>query len=141
MSKPNRSDYEYFHSLETRWMDNDIYGHVNNVTYYSYFDTVANRYLIDHAGLDIQNADIVGFVVASNCQYLSPISYPEKLDIGFKVNKLGTSSAEYAMAVFKHGDDLASAIGSFTHVFVSRSTNKPVTIPEPIRAALNAVKR
>lgn len=139
MSKASRLHYKYFHSLETRWMDNDVYGHVNNVTYYSYFDTVANRYLIDHGRLDIHNADIIAFVVASSCEYISPISYPDKLDIGFSVNTLGKSSVEYAMAVFKDGDDTASAIGSFTHVFVKRSTNQSIAIPETIRTALNAV--
>ncbi len=139
-SNISRDDYKYFHPLETRWMDNDIYGHVNNVTYYSYFDSAANHYLIERGGLDIQNADIVGFVVASNCQYVSPISYPDRLEIGFRVNKLGNRSVEYGMAVFKSAEQTASAYGSFTHVFVQRSSNRAVPIPESIRTALEAVK-
>lgn len=131
-----RDAYKVFTELQTRWMDNDIYGHVNNVTYYSYFDTAANQYLIEHGGLDIQNADIVGFVVASSCQYQQPISHPQELDIGFRVNRLGTSSVEYGMAVFKRGDDRSSACGTFTHVFVNRASNKSVPIPARLRAAL-----
>jgi len=134
-----RTDYLYFHSFETRWMDNDIYGHVNNVNYYSYFDTAANSYLIEHGNLDIQNADVVGFVVSSSCQYISPIAHPTKLDVGFRVNKLGNRSVEYGMAIFELGEDDAKAVGSFTHVFVQRSTNQSVAIPESIRTALEAV--
>jgi acyl-CoA thioester hydrolase len=95
-----RQHYRYFSEVATRWMDNDIYGHVNNVTYYSYFDTVANQFLIEQGGLNIQTADVVGFVVASNCQYLVPITYPQALDVGFRVNRLGHSSVEYGLAVF-----------------------------------------
>lgn len=135
----DRNDYRYFSDLTTRWMDNDIYGHVNNVAYYSYFDTVANKFLIEEGGLDIQKADIVGFVVASNCQYLGPISYPEKIEIGFRANKIGGSSVEYGMAVFRSGERKAKAYGSFTHVFVNRLTSESCPIPNSIRSALEAV--
>lgn len=137
-SLPSRSEYVEFFRVPTRWMDNDIYGHVNNVTYYSYFDTAANNFLIERGGLDIQTAEVVGFVVASNCQYSKPITHPAMLDIGFRVNKLGNSSVEYGMAVFVRGDDIAAAYGSFTHVFVERRSGQSVAIPEPIRAALSA---
>ena len=134
-----REHYRYFSSLATRWMDNDIYGHVNNVTYYSYFDTVANQFLIDKGGLDIQNAETIGFVVASNCQYLAPIAHPEIIDIGLRVNRMGNSSVEYGIAVFRKDQDDAAAHGTFTHVFVNRKSNKSSPIPESIRKALQQV--
>lgn len=138
---PQRSDYVYFHPLSTRWMDNDIYGHVNNVTYYSYFDTAANQYLIDHGGLDIHSAEVVGFVVSSSCQYLKPIAHPQRLQIGFRVNRLGTSSVEYGLAVFAEDSEEASAHGTFTHVFVEKAKNASAPIPETIRAALEKAQR
>ena len=134
-----RASYPYFTDITTRWMDNDIYGHVNNVVYYSYFDSVANKYLIEEGGLDIHSAEIIGFVVASSCQYKSPIAYPEPIEAGFRVNKLGNSSVEYGIAIFKQGQPNASAVGTFTHVFVDRATDKSVAIPAPLRRALEAI--
>ena len=131
-----RGHYGYFLDLKTRWMDNDIYGHVNNVTYYSYFDTLANQYLIDCGGLNIHTAEVVGFVVASNCQYLSPIAHPKTLQGGLRVEKLGTSSVQYGLAIFVQGQPQASAHGTFTHVFVDRTSNRSVPIPTAIRQAL-----
>ncbi|MDE0746793.1 MAG: thioesterase family protein [Porticoccaceae bacterium] len=139
MSDDQRSDYKYFSSITTRWMDNDIYGHVNNAVYYSYFDSVANQYLIEKGGLDVHTSDVIGFVVASDCQYKSPVAYPELLDAGLRVNKLGNSSVEYGIAIFKEGAHLASATGTFTHVFVNRSTDKSVRIPTGLRVALDAL--
>jgi acyl-CoA thioester hydrolase len=140
MTQPDqRSGYKYFADITTRWMDNDIYGHVNNVVYYSYFDSVANQYLIEQGGLDIHSAEIIGFVVASSCEYKSPVAYPEKLEAGFRVNRLGNSSVEYGIGIFKKGQQAASAHGTFTHVFVDRNTDKPVSISAQIRAALQAV--
>jgi len=134
-----RSDYKYFADITTRWMDNDIYGHVNNVVYYSYFDSVANQYLIEQGGLDIYSAEIIGFVVASSCEYKSPVAYPQKLEAGFRVNRLGNSSVEYGIGIFVQGQAEASAQGTFTHVFVDRNSDKSVPIPAQIRAALEAV--
>ncbi|GHA01899.1 hypothetical protein GCM10008090_08890 [Arenicella chitinivorans] len=136
-----RDQYAYFAPITTRWHDNDIYGHVNNVVYYSYFDSVANRFLIEQGGLDIHQADIVGFVVNSTCHYHSPVAYPEPLEGGFKVNKLGNSSVEYGLAIFQQNADMASASGSFTHVFVDRHTGKSVSIPKSIRQALESAIR
>ena len=136
MSDNQRTNYSYFSDITTRWMDNDIYGHVNNVIYYSYFDSVANQYLIEEGGLDIHTAEIVGFVVASNCQYKAPISYPELIEAGLRVNSLGNSSVEYGIGIFKKGALNASAMGTFTHVFVDRSTDKSVPIPSQIRSCL-----
>ena len=139
MSRPQasvRADYHFFAPITTRWNDNDIYGHVNNVTYYSYFDTVANTYLIEHGQLDIHHADVVGFVVNSGCNYYSPIAFPDKLTGGLRVNRLGSSSVEYGVAIFKEGQDVAVADGHFVHVFVNRESNQSVPIPDAIRKAL-----
>ena len=131
-----RSDYRRFYPIITRWMDNDIYGHVNNVTYYSYFDSAVNRYLIEEGGLNIHDAPVVGFVVNSHCNYLAPIAYPDAIEVGLRVNKLGNSSVTYGVAIFKAGEDSACAYGDFIHVFVERAANKSTAIPASIRAAL-----
>ena len=136
---PSRGDYPWHCVLRTRWMDNDIYGHVNNVTYYSYFDTAANRYLIERGGLDIQNAPVVGFVVTSHCDYHAPVAFPDTVSIGLRVDKLGTRSVTYGFGVFRNDEDTPAATASFTHVFVERASGKAVAIPPPIRAALGAV--
>lgn len=132
----NRSAYRHFSRIDTRWMDNDIYGHVNNVTYYSYFDTAVNRYLIEHGGLDIQSGNIVGFVVNSGCDYYGPIAFPDRLEAGLRVSRLGNSSVEYRVGIFRDGENTACAEGHFVHVFVERNSNSPVPIPETIRTAL-----
>lgn len=134
-----REDYKVFYPISTRWMDNDVYGHVNNVTYYSYFDTAANTFLINHCGLDIHRGDIVGFVVSSGCEYLSPIAFPDKIDVGVRVDRLGNSSVQYGIGIFKDGIEDVCAFGHFVHVFVDRETNKPVSIPEKMRKALVAI--
>ncbi len=121
-------------------MDNDLFGHVNNVLYYSYFDTVVNLYLIEKGGFDIQSAPVVGYVVNSECSYLSPVSYPDALCAGLRVDKIGTSSVHYGLAVFRNEELVASAYGHFVHVFVSRESNKPVPIPPQIRAALESIR-
>jgi acyl-CoA thioester hydrolase len=133
---PKRADYKVFYPITTRWSDNDIYGHVNNVVYYSYFDTAANRYLIEEGGLDISDAGIVGYVVNSGCEYHAPITYPESLEAGVRVDRLGNSSVQYGIAIFKAGEQDAAAHGHFVHVFVARAENKSVPIPPPLRLAL-----
>ncbi len=132
----NREDYKYFNPITTRWMDNDVFGHVNNVTYYSYFDTTANQYLIEQADFDIHNAPIVGFVVHSNCNYLSSIAYPDKIEAGLYVKKIGNSAVTYGIGIFKKGENTASAFGEFVHVFVNRVEKKSVSIPEKMRIAM-----
>jgi len=138
--RPERSDFKVFYPISTRWMDNDMYGHVNNVVYYSYFDTIVNLYLIDKGGLDIHNGPVVGYVVNSGCNYLSPIGYPDQLEAGLKVERLGNSSVQYGIAIFKKGEAEASAHGHFVHVFVDRAANKSVPIPGDIRSALEAIR-
>lgn len=139
MSKPevpSRADYKVFYPISTRWSDNDIYGHVNNVTYYSYFDTAANRYLIEEGGLDISDGSIVGYVVNSGCEYHEPITYPETVEAGLRVERLGNSSVRYGIAIFRQGSDKAAANGHFVHVFVDRAADKSVPIPTQLREAL-----
>ena len=135
-ARPTRADYKVFYPITTRRSDNDIYGHVNNVTYYSYFDTVANRYLIEEAGLDISDGSIVGFVVNSGCEYHAPITYPESIAAGLRVDRLGNSSVQYGIAIFREGEQEAAAHGHFVHVFVERAENRSVAIPANLRAAL-----
>ena len=136
---PSRKDYAVTYAISTRWMDNDVYGHVNNVTYYSYFDTVANTYLIEQAGLDIHNGESIGYIVQSECHYHSAIAFPERIEGAFKVNRIGNSSVEYGVAIFKESQDIASAHGTMTHVFVNRDTEKPMKIEGDFRSALEKV--
>lgn len=131
-----RSSYPHHLPIQTRWHDNDIYGHVNNIVYYSYFDTVINQYLISAGGLDIAAGAIVGLCVESRCQYLRAVAFPDALVAGLRVAHLGRSSVRYEIAIF--GGDLedAAAQGEFVHVFVDRATNRPAEIPPRLRAAL-----
>jgi len=134
-----RDRYPHFMTLQTRWSDNDIYGHVNNVTYYSYFDTVVNCFLIDQGGLDIQDAGVIGVVVENMCKFRQSLAYPEAIDAGLRVGKLGDSSVRFEIGIFRQGEDEASAAGHFVHVFVERATNTPTPIPGQIRAALERI--
>ena len=138
-SAPSRAGFGYFTTITTRWADNDIYGHINNVVYYSYFDTVANNYLIERCGLDIHEGPVIGFVVSSDCNYLSPVAFPQQLEAGLRVNRLGNSSVEYGIAIFKQDEQTASAVGRFTHVFVDRNSQRPVPIAGALREGLQAV--
>lgn len=130
------SDFRYFIDLGTRWSDNDIYGHVNNVMYYSYFDTTANRYLIDEGGLDIHAGNIIGLVVDSGCSYFAPVAFPDQLEGGLAISKLGNSSVRYEIGIFKKGEQTAVAQGHFVHVFVDRAQRQSTPIPEQMREAL-----
>ena len=135
-STPVRDDYRHFQPITTRWHDNDAYGHVNNVTYYSFFDTAVNTYLIEQGGLDIHDGEVVGFVVSSACDYVASIAFPECIEVGLRVGKLGNSSVQYELAVFKAGEQEACAAGRFVHVFVDRASNQPVPIPGMLREAM-----
>lgn len=136
---PARDEYHWSCQITTRWADNDVYHHVNNVVYYSYFDTVANSYLIERGGLDFREGPVVGFVVNSNCSYHAPIAFPQRLTGGLRVDKLGNSSVVYGIGIFADDDEVAAANGTFTHVFVDRASNRPVPIPGPLREALEAI--
>ena len=130
------ADYPHTRTISTRWKDNDVYGHVNNVEYYSFFDTVINAWLIEQGGLDISDGRIVGYVVNSGCEYHSPITYPEGIEAGIRVDRMGNSSVQYGIAIFREGVAQAVAHGHFVHVFVESAPNKSVPIPVGLRAAL-----
>lgn len=134
-----RNDYRHFQPITTRWHDNDIYGHVNNVVYYSYFDSAVNAYLIERGGLDIHEGEVVGFVVSSSCDYFASIAFPDALEVGLRVGKLGNSSVQYELAIFKAGESQACAAGRFVHVFVDRASNRPTPIPNGLRRALEVL--
>jgi len=139
MNKPApapRTAYPHFLSIATRWMDNDVYGHVNNVVYYSYFDTVVNEYLIRSAVLDIEHGTTIGLVVETQCNYFAPIVFPDRIDAGLRVVRLGTSSVRYEVGLFREGDAEPAAQGHFVHVYVDRETRRPVALPDRLRAAL-----
>jgi acyl-CoA thioester hydrolase len=134
-----RSDYKQFYLIETRWNDNDSYGHVNNIVYYSYFDTAVNRHLIQQGVLDLTGSESVGLVIESKCTYFSSITFPDTVAVGLKVVHLGNSSVRYQIGLFCNDAETASAVGEFVHVYVNRSTNKPVSIPANTRSVLQAL--
>jgi len=134
-----RAAYRHFLAVPTRWMDNDVYGHVNNVVYYSYFDTVVNAYLIAAGGLDIHAGRVIGLVVETACRYHAPLSFPETVEAGLRVRHLGTSSARYEIGLFRSGADVAAADGHFVHVYVDRDGRRPTAIPAPLRDALTHI--
>jgi acyl-CoA thioester hydrolase len=131
-----RTDYPHALAIPTRWMDNDIYGHVNNVVYYSYFDTVINEYLIREGQLDIQDGAVVGVCAESHCEFRDSFTFPETVEAGLRVGHLGRRAVRYEIGLFKEGGEAAAAEGHFVHVFVDRAAMTPVEIPGPIRAAL-----
>jgi acyl-CoA thioester hydrolase len=132
----DRSRYRHFCPIATRWMDNDVYGHVNNVVYYSYFDTAINRFLIDDGGLDIAAGPVIGLCVESHCTYARPVAFPDALEAGIATLHLGRSSVKYGVGIFRAGEAGAVAQGWFVHVFVDRATRTSTPIPDGIRAAL-----
>jgi acyl-CoA thioester hydrolase len=134
-----RSAFPHFLAIPTRWMDNDVYGHVNNVNYYSFFDTAVNRLLIDRGVLDIQSDQVVGFVVETGCSYFSSIAFPDVVYVGVRVAKLGNSSVRYEIALYRNEEPLPAAAGHFVHVYVDRSTNRPVPIPADSRQVLETL--
>lgn len=134
-----RADYRHFHRIETRWMDNDAYGHVNNVVYYSWFDTAVNQYLIRSGVLDIESSPVIGLVVETQCRYFSALAFPQPVEIGLRVASLGKSSVRYELGVFAEGADTASAQGHFIHVYVDRATQRPGALPAPLRSALERI--
>jgi acyl-CoA thioester hydrolase len=136
----SRAHYKHFLKIPTRWMDNDVYGHVNNVVYYSFFDTVINEYLIKQGGLDIHSGAVVGYAVETHCKFHQSLRFPEVIDAGMRVAHLGNSSVKYEIGLFKQDSDQAAATGHFVHVFVDSSTDKPVSMPAAIRSALSALQ-
>ena len=144
MSRPTahrRNEYKHAREITTRWMDNDAYGHVNNVVYYSFFDTVVNAWLIEHGALDVEKGGVIGFVVETGCHYFAPLAYPEIVTAALRVAHVGNSSVRYEVALFSKGSDTAAAQGHFVHVYVDRGTQRPVQeLPPALRAALEPLR-
>lgn len=135
-----RSAYRHFASLSTRWMDNDAYGHVNNVVYYSLFDTAVNRYLIEAGALDIHAGAVIGLVVETHCNYFAPIAFPQMVDAGLRVAQVGSSSVRYEIGLFAAGAPLCAARGHFVHVYVDRDTRRPAALPAVLVQALEGLR-
>jgi acyl-CoA thioester hydrolase len=134
-----RGDYRHFSEIATRWMDNDVYGHVNNVVYYSFFDTAVNGYLIGSGALDIHAGATIGLVVETQCRYHAPIAFPDLVTCGIRVARIGTSSVRYEIGIFRGDEETAAAEGHFVHVYVDRATRRPAPLPPALRTALEAI--
>ena len=134
-----RDRYPHFLAIPTRWIDNDIYGHVNNVRYYEFFDTVINRYLIEAGGLDIHGDGVIGIAVETMCRFHRSLVFPDIVDAGLRVGKLGTSSVRYEVGLFRAGEPMPAASGHFVHVFVERQSQRPTPVPARLRTALEAL--
>jgi len=135
-----RSHYPVFRSIGTRWMDNDVYGHVNNVVYYSWFDTAVNAHLIEQGALDIHAGPVIGLVIETQCNYFAPLAFPQTVHAGLRVAHLGTSSVRYEVGLFAEDSDTAAACGHFVHVYVDRETRRPVPLPEPLKKTLETLR-
>lgn len=135
-----RKDYQHFHAITTRWMDNDAYGHVNNVVYYSWFDTVVNQFLVANEVLDIERSPIIGLVIETQCNYFASVAFPERVTAGLRVAKLGTSSVRYEVGIFREDEDTAAAQGHFVHVYVDRETRRPAPIPQAMRTLFQSIQ-
>lgn len=135
----SRAAYRHFTSLTTRWMDNDAYGHLNNVVYYSLFDTAVNQYLIEAGALDIQHSPVIGLVVETHCNFFSAIEFPQAVEAGLRVAHRGSSSARYEIGLFAAGQPLSAARGHFVHVYVDRATRRPAALPPVLSQALDAL--
>jgi acyl-CoA thioester hydrolase len=134
-----RHTYPVFRPITTRWMDNDVYGHVNNVVYYSWFDTAVNAWLIEQGVLDIHHGETIGLVIETRCNYFAPLAFPQTVEAGIRVAHLGGSSVRYEVGLFAQGAEQAAAQGHFTHVYVDRQTRRPVPLPAPLRALLETL--
>jgi acyl-CoA thioester hydrolase len=134
-----RQDFKHFYPITTRWMDNDAYGHVNNVVYYLWFDTVVNQFLISHGTLDIHEGEAIGLVIESHCNYFAPVTFPEPVTAGLCVSKLGNSSVRYEVGIFRGDDNQVAAQGHFVHVYVDRLTRKSISMPAATRALLETI--
>ena len=142
MPSPNtsRTDYKHFTPIQTRWMDNDVYAHVNNVVYYSFFDTIVNGYLVNEGALNIEKSEVIGLVVETHCNYFAPIAFPETIEGALRVATIGNSSVRYEIGIFKHGADNPAAEGHFVHVYVDRETRRPARLPPALRKTLKKIE-
>ncbi len=135
-----RSAYRVFRTIGTRWADNDVYGHVNNVVYYSWFDTAVNAHLIEQGALDIHTGSTIGLVIETQCNYFEPLAFPENVEAGIRVSKLGASSVRYEVGLFAQGAAQTAARGHFIHVYVDRETRRPAPLPEKLRTLLETLQ-
>ncbi|UJB64081.1 acyl-CoA thioesterase [Acidovorax sp. YS12] len=135
-----RSAFRAFKAIGTRWMDNDLYGHVNNVVYYSWFDTAVNAHLIEQGALDIHGGQTIGLVIETQCNYFAPLAFPQAVDAGIRVAHVGTSSVRYELGLFAADEPLSAASGHFVHVYVDRATRRPVPLPQRLREVLQALR-
>lgn len=135
-----RSTYRVFRVIGTRWMDNDIYGHVNNVVYYSWFDTAVNGYLIEQGALDIHAGEVIGLVIETQCNYFAPLAFPDTVHAGLRVAHMGRSSVRYEVGLFGESGEQTAASGHFVHVYVDRQTRRPVPLPDALRSALETLR-
>ena len=134
-----RGSYRLFRTITTRWADNDAYGHVNNVVYYSWFDTAVNAWLIEQGVLDIHHGSTIGLVIETHCNYFGPLAFPQTVEAGVRVAKLGTSSVRYEIGLFAQGSDSAAAQGHFVHVYVDKTSRRPVPLPDNLRTLLQTI--
>lgn len=135
-----RSAYRVFRPIGTRWSDNDVYGHVNNVVYYSWFDTAINAHLIEQGALDIHGGEVIGLVIETQCNYFAPLAFPQTVWAGLRVAHLGSSSVRYEVGLFADGEDTAAACGHFVHVYVNRETRRPVPLPDILKNTLETLR-
>jgi acyl-CoA thioester hydrolase len=135
-----REAYRHFSTISTRWMDNDVYGHVNNVVYYSWFDTAVNGYLVQAGALDIERSEVIGLVVQTHCDYFSSLAFPQQVHAGLRVAHIGSSSVRYEVGLFAAAEPLSAAAGHFVHVYVDRNTRRPAPLPQPLLQALQALR-
>jgi acyl-CoA thioester hydrolase len=138
-SRLTRKDFRHFLPITTRWMDNDAYGHVNNVVYYSWFDTVVNQFLINNGALDIEHSPVIGLVIETQCNYFASVAFPEEISAGLRVSRLGNSSVRYEVGIFRANEDQAAAQGHFVHVYVDRTNRKPTPLPDRLRSLLQTI--
>lgn len=131
-----RLAYRAFRPIPTRWMDNDVYGHVNNVVYYSWFDTAVNGYLIEQGALDIHQGEVIGLVIETQCNYFEPLAFPDTVEAGLRVAHMGRSSVRYEVGLFGPNGPLTAAAGHFVHVYVDRHSRRPVPLPQRLQAVL-----
>ncbi|MBP0493212.1 acyl-CoA thioesterase [Pararoseomonas indoligenes] len=135
--RPKRADFRHFLEIPTRWGDNDAYAHVNNVTYYSFFDTVVSRFLLASGAIDLKTSPLIGVVVETGCRYVAPISFPDLVTAGLRVTRIGNTSVRYEIGIFRNEEDEASAEGHFVHVYVDRATQtRPTPLPQDLRDAV-----
>lgn len=137
---PGRERFRVFEQIQTRWHDNDVYQHVNNVIYYAFFDTAVNKVLVDRGVLDVASSPVVGLVIETQCKYFAPIAFPDLISVGICTTHVGNSSVRYEIGIFRNNEPQASALGHFVHVYVDRATNRPVPIPDNVRKVLTDLK-